>query len=437
MRIKINCVILGLLFCLCPLSHALSAVNGSYAIKNATIITVTGRRIEKGIIVIQGDIITSLGNNVTIPENAEVIDASGLYVYPGMIDAATSLGLYEVGAVAATVDGYEIGTYNPHIQAHVAMNPHSVHIPISRVNGITSALVVPGGGVISGQSAMINLNGWTPKEMVIKTPVAIHVNFPRLPREGDRRRQQPTPQQAGSGADRTEKQINELRELFNKAKRYAEKWDAYMESSRPPAPDKNLMLEALVPVVKKELPVVISVGAEKDIENAVAFIDSMDIDAILQGVTDGWKVAKLLKKHNIPVIVGPVLSTPGSKDPYDSRYANAGILHKSGVKIAFMTGSAPDVRSLPYHAGTASAYGLPKEEALKAVTIYPAEIFGVAHKIGSLEEGKLANLMVTDGDPLEMKTQIKHLFIAGEKIELKSKHTEAYEKFRKRPKMKE
>ena len=153
-------------------------------------------------------------------------------------------------------------------------------------------------------------------------------------------------------------------------------------------------------------------------------------------MSEGWKVAPLLKKHSIPVIVGPVLRSPGSKDPYDAIYSNAGILNKAGVKIAFLTRSAADGRNLPYQAGTASAFGLPKEEALKAVTIYPAEILGVADKIGSLETGKLANIIVTDGDPLEMRTQIKHLFIGGEKISLKTKHTELYEKFKNRPALK-
>jgi len=435
MRIKIiNCVTLSVLVLIFVWSHALLAEDGSYAIRNATIVTVTGETIENGTLVIQGEKITVLGTGVSIPADAEVIDARGLFVYPGMIDAATGLGLYEVGAVASTVDANEIGTYLPHIKAHVAINPHSVHIPISRVNGITTALVGAGGGIISGQYALINLKGWTPGEMVLKEPVAIGINFPRLPREDDRRRQQAqSTRQAGAGKERTEKQIKELREVLNRAKRYAETWDEYNRSPEPPAPDRDLMLEALVPVVKKELPVIISVNAEKDIKNAVEFVDTLDIKAILRGVTDGWKVAELLKKHDIPVLVGPVLSVPGSKDPYDARYANAGILNKAGVKIAFLTGSAPDVRSLPYHAGTAAAYGLPKEEALKAVTIYAAEIFGVADKIGSLEEGKLANVVVTDGDILEMKTRIKHLFIGGEKIPLTSKHTESYEKFRKRP----
>lgn len=439
MRIKRKRIFAEAFFC-AILIMGLSgiALGGTYAIKNATLVTVTGATIKNGTLVIEGDKITALGPNVSIPSGAEVIDAEGLFVYPGMIDALTSLGLSEVGAVAATVDAYEIGTYNPHIKASVAINPHSVHIPISRFNGITSALVAPGGGVISGQSALINLNGWTPEEMVLKAPVAVHINFPRLPREDDRRGQRPSSAQETSKAkERTEEQIKELRELFQKTKRYAATWDEYKKSQKPPAPVKDLMLDALVPVVKRELPVIVSVNVEQDIKNAVEFVDTLDIRAIFQGVNDGWKVAALLKKHDIPVLVGPVLSSPGSKDPYDARYANAGVLHRAGVKIAFLTRSAPDVRSLPYHAGSAAAFGLPKEEALKAVTINPAEIFGLADKIGSLEAGKLANVIVTDGDPLEMLTHIKHVFIAGEKIPLQSKHSKLYEKFRKRPAIKE
>jgi len=409
-------------------------LGGNYAIKNATIVTVTGPELENGTLVIEGNKITAIGKNVEIPGDAVVIDAKGLFVYPGLIDASTSLGLSEVGAVAATQDVYELGTYNSHIKAIVAINPHSVHIPISRVNGITSAVVVPGGGIISGQCAFINLNGWTPEEMALKAPVGISISFPRMPRESTfGRRRESSPQELSKAKKRAEKQLNDLKDVFKKAKRYAAKWEEFSTSKKPPAPDKELMLHALIPVIKKELPVVISVRAEEDIKNAVEFVKELDLKAIFQGVDDGWKVASLLSKNNIPVLVGPVLRLPGPKDPYDARYANAKVLSKAGVKIAFITRSAPDVRNLPYHAGTAAAFGLPKEEALKAITIYPAEIFGVADKIGSLEQGKLANVIVTDGDPLEMLTQVKHLFIAGEKIPLESKHTKLYEKFRKRP----
>jgi len=410
------------------------AVSGSYAIKNATIVTVTGATIENGILVIEGDKITAIETDVEIPAEAEVIDAQGLFVYPGLIDAFTTLGLSEIGAVTATQDAYEMGTYNPHIKALVAINPHSVHIPISRVNGITTVLAAPGGGVISGQCALINLNGWTAEEMNLKAAVGICINFPRMPRKDDfARGREQSQQELSKAKERTEKQLKELKEVFKKAKRYAARWDEYLKSQKPPAPDQDLILEALLPAIKKQLPVIISVSAEEDIKNAVEFVNELELKAIFQGVEDGWKVASLLNKNNIPVLVGPVLRSPGDKDPYDARFANAAALNRAGVKIAFLTRSAADVRNLPYHAGTAATFGLPKEETLKAITIYPAEIFGVSDMIGSLEVGKLANVIVTDGDPLETLTQVKFLFIAGEKIPLESKHTKLYEKFRKRP----
>jgi len=436
MKIKFTHLILAQFF-LIIIVFPPQLLGKSYVIKNATIVTVTGPIIEKGTLVIEGDKITAIGRNVELPPDAEEIDAEGLFVYPGLIDASTSLGLSEVGAVAATQDVYEIGNYNPHIKALVAINPHSVHIPISRVNGITSAVVVPGGGVISGQCALINLNGWTPEQMLVKSSAAIAINFPRIPTEDDfRRRRESYAQELTKAKEQAEKQIKELKEIFKKAQRYTAKWEKYTNLQKPPAPEKDLMLEALKPIIKKEIPVLISVNAEQDIKNLVEFVKELELKAIFQGVNDAWKVASLLNENRIPVLVGPVLSLPGSKDPYDARYANAGILNKAGVKVAFITRGATDVRNLPYHAGTAAAYGLPKEEALKAVTIYPAEIFGVADKIGSLEQGKLANVIVTDGDPLEILTQLKHLFIAGEKISLETKHTKLYEEFRNRPAVK-
>lgn len=417
--------------------HSNDAIGKTYAIKNATIVTVTNGILENGIIVIEGTKISAIGTNITIPASAEVIDAGGLYVYPGMINAGSNLGLTEVGAVTPTNDYSEIGPFNPHIKATVAVNPHSVHIPITRVNGITSALILPGGGTISGQCAVLNLSGWTIDDMVVADPVGICVNFPHVPtkEELERRQQRPGQQKPSTSAiERAEKQIKDLKEVFLKAKRYAANWKKYKTINKPPAPNKDLMLEALIPVIQKELPVVISVNSENDIKNAVTFVEDLEIKAIFQGVVEGWKVAKLINKSHIPVLVGPILRTPGSRDPYDAPFANAAILSKAGVKIGFLTGSAADARNLPYHVGTASAFGLPKEEALKAVTIYPAEILGVSDKIGSLEKGKLANIIITDGDPLEMRTQVKYVFIAGEKISLQSKHTELYEKFKIRPK---
>lgn len=409
---------------------------GTTAVINGTIVPVTSGMIPGGILLMEDETIVAMGPDVAIPEGAEVIDAEGWFVYPGMIDAFGSLGLYEIGSVPATVDDTEMGTYNPHIRASVAINPHSVHIPITRMNGITSQLVAPDGGVISGQCALIHLNGWSHEEMIVKDPAAIRVEFPMMPNDRSRRRGREQPREKAT-AERTERQIDGLREVFADARRYAEAREAYDRSKEGFPPDRDPVLEALIPVIEKKLPLILSVDWEADIENAVAFVDSMDVLAIFQGVSEGWKTASLLAEHDIPVIVGPVLRSPGERDPYDARYANAGILSRAGVKIAFYVGSAADARSLPYQAGFSAAFGLPKEEALKAVTIYPAEMLGIDDRLGSLEAGKQADVIVTDGDPLEMRTEVKHLFIAGEKVDLTSKHRALFEKFMNRPKPKE
>src|SRR5205085_11256772 len=231
-----------------------------------------------------------------------------------------------------------------------------------------------------------------------------------------------------------EKAVESLKKILRDARAYGDAKDARARDASLPKQDVDLKLEALIPVVRGQLPVVINANTERDIKGAIAFADDMKLKVIIAGGIEAYRVADQLKAKNIPVIVGPVLRMPNREDDaYDAAFANAGVLAKAGVKIAFQTTDSATARDLPYHAGMAAAFGLPKEEALKAVTIYPAEIFGVADKVGSIEQGKIANLIVTDGDPLEIRTQIKYLFINGNQVPLTSKHTELYEKYRARP----
>lgn len=411
------------------------AQSGTYAIQNARIVTVTGPVIENGTVVVANGKIEAVGANAPIPSGARIIDAKGLSVYPGMIDADTELGLTEIGSVAGSVDTNEIGDNNANIRVDVAINPDGSHIAVARVNGITTVLTAPRGGVIAGQSALLNLDGWTAREMVLKSPVAMHINWPG----------------AGGGSGfgfgnfgqqrsvtelrrEQEKQIDALRKILRDAATYANAKDARAKDPSLPKQNVDLKLEALIPVVRGQMPVVINANLERDLKSAIAFADTMKLKVIISGGVEAYKVADQLKAKNIPVVVGPVLRMPANEDdPYDAAFANAGLLSKAGVKIAFQTNDSAYSRNLPYHAGMAAAFGLPKEEALKAVTIYPAEIFGVADRIGSIEKGKVANLIVADGDPLEIRTQIKHVFINGRDIPLTSRHTELYEKYKARP----
>jgi imidazolonepropionase-like amidohydrolase len=406
----------------------------SIAIRNGRIFTVSGPVIEKGTVVITGGRIAAVGANVSIPAGARVIDATGLSVYPGMIDAGTVLGLMEIGSVAGTVDVGEIGDNNANIHVDVAIHPDSSHIGVTRVNGITAALTAPRGGQISGQSALINLDGWTPAEMVVKSPVAMHINWPGDSGRGFEFAFQARRRSVTELRREQERQIESLKKILKDAIAYADAKDAQAKDPSLPKQDTDLKMEALIPVVRGQLPVIVNVNVERDIKAAIKFADEMKLKMIIAGGVEAYKVAAELKTKNIPVIVGPVYRMPVNEDdPYDMVNANAGLLSKAGVKIAFQTSSSSESRDLPYQAGISAANGLAKEEALKAVTLYPAEILGVADQLGSIDKGKIANVIVTDGDPLEILTQVKHLIIAGREVPLTSRHTELYEKYKARP----
>lgn len=396
------------------------------AIKGAKVIPVIGEDIEEGIVLIKGNIIEAVGMDVAIPEGAKIIDAKGLFVYPGMIDGLSRLGLQEISSLRSTLDYRETGKFNPQAVCVEALRPDSIHIPISRANGITAALVAPSGGLISGQSGLVRLTGWTPQEMVIKSPVAMHINLPTIARPRFRRTTQPQREEAS-------KQLKEIKELFNETRFYKKRKHAAEKDLRLPSPEYNEQLEFLIPVVDGELPVMISVHGEKDILDAIKFVQEEKLKAIFFGVTEGWKVAEEINKSGIPVVLGSLYGMPPKwEDGYDSIFRNPGVLNKAGVKIAFSSSSASLAKDLPYHAAKAAAFGLDKGVALKAVTIYPAQIFGVDGQMGSLEKGKLANIVVADGDILELRTHIKHVFIEGVETDLKTRYEELLDKYKKR-----
>lgn len=397
-------------------------------IRNATIYPVTAPAIANGSIVFSNGVITALGVNVDVPAGATVIDGTGLSVYPGLIDAGTKVGLVEINSVAGTVDTSEFGDMNPNARADVAINPHSNVIPVTRVNGVTTVLTVPEGGVISGQSALIQLAGWTPPEMVLKAPVGMHLRFPRL-------RSAPLTEVSGDADAEKELRktysgrLDRLRDLFRDAQAYGK-----VAATRARRFDRDAALEALVPVVEGRVPVIIEANLARDIRAAFEFADEFKLKMILSGAQDVVPVIAELQRRKVPVILGPILALPPREDdPYDLLFTNASALHAAGIRFAIRSNDAHNARNLPYHAAACAAFGLPKEEALKAITIYPAEIFGVADRIGSLAPGKLANVILTDGDPLEIRTSVKRVFIGGEEITMDSYHTLLNEKFKKRP----
>jgi len=406
---------------------AAKARQGVFALTNARIVTVTNGTLENATLVIRNDRIVALGTDVAIPADAEVIDCAGLTIYPGLIDSGTQLGLIEVGSLPETSDASEIGDLTPQMQALTAVNPNGMAIPVTRVNGVTTVLTEPSGGLLPGTAALINLHGYTPEQMHVGAVEVVKLQFPRTGRRGrfDRRSEEDVKKAV-------EEAMKKLDDTWNQATLYAR-----IDSSYRANPEKDRRPEyvpamiALLPVLRGERPLMITVDASADIEAALKWVKKHNIpNVIFTGLSEGWRVADQLAEAGIPCLVGPVLSTPTrDSDRYDKAYANVGLMHQAGVKVAIRTGETENVRNLPYHAGFAAAYGLGKEEALRAVTIVPAEIFGVSDQIGSLEVGKKATLFVADGDPFETRTDIHHLFIDGYKLPLESRHTQLYEEF--------
>ena len=397
---------------------------GSFALTNAHIETVTKGIIENGTVVISNGKITGVGTNVVVPSGAEVIDCKGQWIYPGLIDSGTQLGLSEIGSDSRTKDYNELGDIIPQMKALTAVNPNSVLIPVTRVNGVTTVIAMPEGDLIPGTAALINLYGYTPDQMFGGFEGVV-LNFPNTGRKGllDRRTDE------------------EIRKAFEKAlQKLNNVWEMAVQYSQLDSATKSKGLkyypemQALLPVIRGEMNLLIEANASKDIQAALKWVAEKKIKkVILAGVAEGWRVAEEIANAGIPVIAGPVLAVPARDyDRYDKAYANPGLLKKAGVKVALRTKETENVRNLPYHAAFAAAYGLGKVEALRSVTIVPAEIFGVADKLGSIEVGKNATLLISDGDPFETKTNIIHVFIDGWKVPMVSRQTELYDEFLKR-----
>ncbi|HEX6731030.1 MAG TPA: amidohydrolase family protein [Pyrinomonadaceae bacterium] len=408
---------------------------GTYVIRNARIVTVSGADIENGSILIRDGKIEAVGSTVNAPPGAQEIEGRGLSVYPGMIDIGTSMGLVEVPQGAAgTVDLSETGELNPNAKAFIAINPHSAHIAVTRVDGVTNTLSSPTGGLISGQAAFINLLGTSQREMALVPYAALVISYPRLGGGGGGFGGQ---QQVGNLTETlaaNERQVEQIRKMLRDAEAYGRTHDAYAKDRTLPRPDQNVVLEPLVPYVRGERPVIFRADREAEIRGALKFAEEMKLKPIILGGNDAWKVASLLKEKNVPVILTGVFELPSREDdPYDLFYENAAKLQQAGVRFCISTGdSGPEVRNLPLYAGMAAAYGLSKPDALKAVTLYPAQILNVADRLGSIEPGKIANLVITDGDLLEIRTHIRYLFIDGRQVPLVSRHTELNDAFKNR-----
>ena len=414
---------------------ATEAAGGPIALKGGKLLTITHGVIENGVVVMENGKITAVGaaSTTSIPANAQVIDASGMTVYPGLIDAESNLGLTEISADQMTNDLVETSDeIMPQMHVYDAFHAESEVIPVTRYNGITNAVVAPASrDTLPGQDSFIQLDGKSAQEMLLVRDIAMPLNF-----TGEQRRQGRGGNLEGARYPETRMGMAaQLRQAFLDAQDYARHWADYEKRKAAPStgsadtkdapepPKHDLKLEALVPYLEGKKTVVLAADESNDIETAVSLANEFHLKFVLNHVTHSQGVLDYVAKLKVPVIVGPIYEFPKDDERYDAVYSLPGELYKRGVKIAFASYDSHQVRNLPYAAGMAVAYGLPYDEALKAITINPAEIFGVASQLGSLDVGKTANVVVSTGDPLDVRTDVKHVFIAGHEIPMTNRQT--------------
>ena len=384
------------------------AVNGLYALSGARIIPVDAPIIESGVVIVSDGKIEAIGADVPIPDDAAVIDLAGFEVYPGLIDAGTTLGITEISQIAVTRDSRESGQFQPDLRAGTAVNVDSALIPVARTGGITTAFVRPDGGTIGGQYSMLQTAGWTSEEMVLDYQAGLSLDWPG-----------------------NEERVEELKEFLATARLY-DRIQSQPEEQRPDV-IQDPRYEAMRPYLNGEKRVFIEADSRKAIVEAILFAEEQELKIVITGGTDAWKVADELKEREIPVIVGPTMRSPiAAWDPFDATYANPGRLYEAGVQFCIRSDNASNSRNASFEAAIAVAYGLPEEEALKAVTLNAAGLLGIDDRLGSITPGKVANLVITDGSPLQPTTQIKGVFVAGRPFAPESRQTRFYERYLQR-----
>lgn len=395
-------------------------------ITGATVHTVSGAALPGAAVRFEDGKLVAVGNDVST-DGAQVVDASGKHLYPGLISANSVLGLVEIGAVRATVDTTEVGLNAANVRAEVAVNPDSEVIPVTRSNGVLLALTAPQGNgvsVIAGTSALLQLEGWSWEEMTIAAPVALHVAWPSrfVPGGFD--------PEAVEAADKAAKEkLEGLEKAFEDAEAYAER--------EPGDGTPDLALAAMQRFLGGKQAVFFHADDAQAIDDALDFAQRHALKPVIVGGSEAWRVTDRLRAEAVPVIIGGTHALPLRRaDPVDAIYANAAKLHAAGVRFAIATPGdgfdTSNLRNLPYQAASAVAYGLPREEALKAITLSPAQILGVADRVGSLEVGKDATLFLADGDPMDARTNVERAWIGGREIDLANRQTRLYEKYRRK-----
>lgn len=404
------------------------------ALTGGTVHTVSGPVIPNGVVLVEGSKITAVGAGLATPAGARVIDCTGKHVYPGFVHANTQIGLMEISTIQGADDTQETGNVNPNQRAEVMYNPDSDFIPVTRLNGVTTVLSIPGGGAIRGTSALMHLEGWTHEDITVRAPVALHVQWPNMSpvRAFFETRSDDEQAKARDAA------IQAINDAFDEARAY-DKARAAEGGAGVPKHDADARYDAMRRVVKGEVPVVFHADALAQLRAVIKFVDQQGLKkVVILGGYDAWRVADELKARDIAVIVAGVLAVPNrGYESYDEAFAVAAKLSKAGVRfcIADEGGgfAAANARNLPQHAAMASAFGLDRDEALKSVTLYPAQILGAGDRLGSIEAGKIADLQITNGDALEVATRCEQTIIAGKLVTMESRQTRLFEKYDHRP----
>ena len=401
------------------------------ALTGATVHTVSQGTIENATIVVDGGRIVAVGPQVAPPAGANVVPCQGKHVWPGFVDPFTTLGLTEISSVRGTNDFAEIGDINPNIRAEVALNPESDLIPVARVGGITSALLTPRGGAIAGTSALIHLDGWNREDMTLRSPVGLHVRWPAM---GIDRSVLETRSEEEQKKER-DRAIREIRQAFEDARAYGKARDAEGKSGVP-RHEQDVKWDGMRKALRGEIAVMFHCSALNQIQAILKFIDEQELrNVVLVGGYDAWRVADELQRRNIAVITGATLELPArGSDAYDASMSLPARLQAAGVRYCISDGGETgNARNLPQHAAMASAFGLTHDQALRAVTLSVAEILGVGDRLGSIEPGKIADLVVGDGDPLDMTTHVEQVWIAGKSTSMENRQTRLFHKYDQRP----
>jgi imidazolonepropionase-like amidohydrolase len=412
-----------------PGAHSAVPVPGApqaraVALVGGTVHPVSGPAIENGTVVFDRGHVVALGRGIEVPSGAERIDVSGKHVYPGLVDPYSVLGLTEIDATRQSSDFTEVGDIAPNVQAQVAFHPESESLPVARSNGVLTALVAPRGTLLRGRSALMMLDGWTWEDMTLRAPVALHVAWPSMviPIGGTG-----TKDAEDRARETRDRALERLQSAFDEARAY---WTAARAKD---AADHghDARWAAMMPLFDGKMPLIVEAEEIQQIEAAVAFAAREKVRLVIYGGYDAPQAAALLKKYDVPVIVGAIYRLPARRhEAYDEPFTVPERLRQAGVRFCIANGGGHwNERNLPYQAGTASAYGLPREEALRAVTLYPAEILGVADRIGSLAPGKDATLFVADGDILEIPTRVERAWIQGRAVDLGDKQKVLWQKY--------